>query len=77
MNELKLLSNMLFGGGDTYGIAKGKSQLGTLQCGRLGSQRLTDLLGQNGLFYRGIWRHCNTHACGHEDVTTQRCGARD
>ena len=43
MNELKLLSNELSGRGDTYGVARGKSQLGTLWCGRLGSQRLTNL----------------------------------
>ena len=42
ISELKLRSNELSGGGDAYGIAWGKSQLGTLQCGRLGSQRLTD-----------------------------------
>ena len=42
MSELKLLSNRLFGGEDAYGIARGKSQLGTLRCGQLGSQRLTD-----------------------------------
>ena len=42
MSELKLLSNKLSSRGDAYGIAWGKSQLGTLQCGRLGSQRLTD-----------------------------------
>ena len=41
ISELKLQSNELSGGGDTYGIAWEKSQLGTLQCGQLGSQRLT------------------------------------
>ena len=33
MNELKLLSNELSGEGDAYGVAWGKSQLGTLWCG--------------------------------------------
>ena len=33
MNELKLLGNKLYSGGDAYIIAQGKSQLGTLQCG--------------------------------------------
>ena len=42
ISELKLRSNKLSSGGDAYGVAWGKSQLGTLQCGRLGSQRLTD-----------------------------------
>ena len=28
--------------GDAYGEARGKSQLGTLRCGRLESQGLTD-----------------------------------
>ena len=42
ISELKLWSNELSGRGDAYGIAWGKSQLGTLQCGRLESQRLTD-----------------------------------
>ena len=42
ISELKLRCNELSGGGDAYGIAWGKSQLGTLRCGRLGSQRLTD-----------------------------------
>ena len=77
ISELKLQSNELSGRGDAYGVAWGKSQLGTLRCGRLGSQRLTDSLGQNGLFYREVWRYCNTHARGHEDVTTRRCGTRD
>ena len=40
-SELKLGSNELSGGGDTYGVAWGKSQLGTLRCGQLRSQRLT------------------------------------
>ena len=42
ISELKLRCNELSGRGDAYGIARGKSQLGTLQCGRLESQRLTD-----------------------------------
>ena len=33
INELKLQCNNLSGGGDAYGIAQEKSQLGTLQCG--------------------------------------------
>ena len=33
ISELKLWCNKLSGGGDTYGVAWGKSQLGTLQCG--------------------------------------------
>ena len=41
ISELKLQSNKLSGRGDAYGVAWGKSQLGTLQCGQLGSQRLT------------------------------------
>ena len=77
ISELKLQSNELSGGGDTYGIAWGKSKLGTLWCGRLGSQRLTDCICQNSLFYREVWRYPNTHACGHEDVTTHRHGVLD
>ena len=50
ISELKLWSKELSGGGNAYGVAWGKSQLGTLQCGRLGSQRLTAWLGQNDLF---------------------------
>ena len=42
ISELKLQSNKLSGWGDAYGVAWGKSQLGTLWCGRLRSQRLTD-----------------------------------
>ena len=42
ISELRLRSNKLSGGGNAYSIAWGKSQLGTLWCGRLGSQRLTD-----------------------------------
>ena len=42
ISELKLQSNELSGGGDAYGVAWGKSQLGTLRCGQLGNQRLTD-----------------------------------
>ena len=76
-NELKLLSNELSGGGDAYGIAKGRSQLGTLQCGGLQSQRLTDWIGPNGHFYRGIWEHHNMHARGHKNVTTHRHGVWD
>ena len=77
ISELKLWSNELSGGSDAYSIAWGKSQLGTLWCGRLGSQRLSDWLGQSGLFYREVWRYCNTHACGHKDVTTCRHGVWD
>ena len=77
ISELKLRSNELSGGGDAYGIAWGKSQLGTLWCGQLRSQRLTDSTGQNGLFYREVWRYRNTHVHGHEDVTTHRCGTQD
>ena len=55
ISELKLWCNKLSGGGDAYGIAWGKSQLGTWQCGQLESQRLTDWLGQNGPFYRRVW----------------------
>ena len=54
ISELKLWCNELSGGGDAYGIARGKSQLGTLQCGWLEGQRLTDSLGQNGPFYK-VW----------------------
>ena len=42
ISELKLQCNELSGWGDAYGVARGKSQLGTLWCGRLESQRLTD-----------------------------------
>ena len=42
ISELKLRSNELSGGVNAYGVAWGKSQLGTLQCGQLRSQRLTD-----------------------------------
>ena len=54
ISELKLRCNELSSGGNTYSIAWGKSQLGTLQCGWLRSQRLTDWLGQNGPFYK-VW----------------------
>ena len=77
ISELKLRSNKLSGRGDTYSVAWGKLQLGTLRCGWLRSQRLTDSIGQNSLFYREVWRYCNMHAHGHEDVTTHRHGARD
>ena len=43
MSELKLRSNRWSGGGDAYSLARRESQLGTLQCGQLRSQRLTDL----------------------------------
>ena len=42
ISELKLRSNELSSGGEAYGVGWGKSQLGTLRCGRLRSQRLTD-----------------------------------
>ena len=77
ISELKLWSHELSGGGDAYGVAWGKSQLGTLWCGWLRSLRLTDWLGQSGLFYREVWRYSNMHAHSHEDVTTHRHGVQN
>ena len=67
------MRNELSGGGDAYGVAWGKEPCGVVDSG----ERLTDWLGQNGLFYRKVWRHHSMHACDHEDVTTHRHGTQD